>query len=102
MLDEPFSGLDPIGVDAMTEVLRERARAGVAVVFSSHQLDLVEDLCEAVAIVNRGRLVLSGDLAALRASGPRRLAVSVEGAPPGWADGAPGRARRRHRRRAAG
>jgi ABC-2 type transport system ATP-binding protein len=49
VLDEPFSGLDPLAVDVMSDVLRERAAAGVAVVFSSHQLDLVEDLCRTVA-----------------------------------------------------
>ena len=57
ILDEPFSGLDPIGTDVMSEVLAERARAGVAVIFSSHQLELVERICDRVAIVNRGRLV---------------------------------------------
>src|SRR5215216_6672994 len=50
VLDEPFSGLDPVGVDVLSEVLRERAGAGVPVVFSSHQLELVERLCDAVAI----------------------------------------------------
>ena len=85
VLDEPFSGLDPIGVDAMSEVLRERAADGCAVVFSSHQLDLVEHLCEAVAIINRGRLVMRGTMEELRAQGPRRLAVGVAGAGPGWA-----------------
>ena len=57
VLDEPFSGLDPLGVQTMTEVLRERAAAGVGVVFSSHQLDLVEEVCEDVVIVSRGRVV---------------------------------------------
>jgi ABC-2 type transport system ATP-binding protein len=85
VLDEPFSGLDPIGVDAMSEVLRERAADGCAVVFSSHQLDLVEHLCEAVAIINRGRLVMRGTMEELRAQGPRRLAVGVAGAGPAWA-----------------
>src|SRR4030095_8892447 len=51
VLDEPFSGLDPIGIATMTEILRERASAGVGVVFSSHQLDLVEDVCEDVVII---------------------------------------------------
>ena len=60
VLDEPFSGLDPIGVATMTEILRERASAGVGVVFSSHQLDLVEDVCEDVVIIARGRIVARG------------------------------------------
>ena len=55
VLDEPFSGLDPIGIATMTEVVNERAAAGVGVVFSSHQLDLVEDVCEDVVIIARGR-----------------------------------------------
>ncbi|MDY7102358.1 MAG: ATP-binding cassette domain-containing protein [Actinomycetota bacterium] len=66
VLDEPFSGLDPIGVDAMSATLRERAEHGCAVVFSSHQLDLVESLCDDVAVVHRGRSVLAGPLASVR------------------------------------
>ena len=66
VLDEPFSGLDPVGVDALSEVLLQRARAGVPVVFSSHQLDLVERLCDAVAIIHAGRLVAFGRVADLR------------------------------------
>jgi ABC-2 type transport system ATP-binding protein len=84
VLDEPFSGLDPLAVDVMSEVLRERAAAGVAVVFSSHQLDLVEGLCRTVAIVDRGRLVLEGEVAALRRQGDRRLRIAVGGGP-AWA-----------------
>ncbi|MEX0836507.1 MAG: ATP-binding cassette domain-containing protein, partial [Nitriliruptor sp.] len=57
VLDEPFSGLDPIAVDTMSAMLRERAAAGAAVVFSSHQLDLVEDLCRTVAVAAAGRVV---------------------------------------------
>ncbi len=70
VLDEPFGGLDPIAVDTMSEVLREQAAAGKAVVFSSHQLDLVEDLCEEVAIINAGRVVLSGNVERLKDSAP--------------------------------
>lgn len=73
VLDEPFSGLDPLAVDALSGVLAERVAAGVVVVFSSHQLDLVEDLCDSVAVVNRGRLVLSGRVSELKQSGGRRL-----------------------------
>jgi ABC-2 type transport system ATP-binding protein len=95
VLDEPFSGLDPVAVDALSAVLAERAAEGVTVVFSSHQLDLVEDLCDSVAIVHRGRLVLSGVVRDLkRASGRRSLNVvlepangAVEGA---WAAGVAG------------
>jgi len=91
VLDEPFSGLDPQAADLMSEVLRERSAAGVAVVFSSHQLDLVEDLCEDVAVINVGRIVLTGDLAELkRASSVRRLHVSTAGSDHGWARHLPG------------
>jgi ABC-2 type transport system ATP-binding protein len=90
VLDEPFSGLDPLGVATMSEVLRERAAAGVAVVFSSHQLDLVEEVCEDVAIISRGRVVASGRIDDLRAgSGRRHLDVEIAGAGGTWpADGA--------------
>jgi ABC-2 type transport system ATP-binding protein len=89
VLDEPFSGLDPIAVEVMSDVLRERADAGVAVVFSSHQLDLVEDLCRTVAIVDRGRLVLRGAVAELRRGGDRRLRLAVEGGGTGWTTSLP-------------
>lgn len=82
VLDEPFSGLDPIAVDTMSDVLREQAAAGKAVVFSSHQLDLVEDLCEEVAIINAGRVVVSGTVERLKDSAPiRHLELEVDGDP---------------------
>jgi ABC-2 type transport system ATP-binding protein len=90
VLDEPFSGLDPVGVDALAEVLAEQAANGVPVIFSSHQLGLVERLCEAVAIINRGRLVATGSVVDLRASdGRRRYQIEVSGAPADWADSLP-------------
>jgi ABC-2 type transport system ATP-binding protein len=79
VLDEPLAGLDPTGVDAIGEVLVEQARAGCCVLFSSHQLDLVEDICEAVTIIDHGRLVVSGAVDDLVTSGPRRLVVRVQG-----------------------
>lgn len=91
ILDEPFSGLDPVGVDALTEALRERREAGVPVVFSSHQLDLVERVCDSVGIINGGRLVAHGSVDELRArEGNRQLRVVAPDAPPGWAAGIPG------------
>jgi len=88
VLDEPFSGLDPLGTATMTAVLRERAAAGVAVLFSSHQLDLVEDVCEDVVIIARGRIVAAGEIDALkRASGRRHLDVEVAGSGGSWLDG---------------
>jgi ABC-2 type transport system ATP-binding protein len=85
VLDEPFSGLDPIAIRAMGEMLREFAAAGATVLFSSHQLDLVEDLCEDVVIIDHGRVVLAGDLEELRAAVPRRFVdVRYRGVEPNW------------------
>jgi ABC-2 type transport system ATP-binding protein len=79
LLDEPLAGLDPTGIDVIGQVLVEQARAGCCVVFSSHQLDQVEDLCETVTIIDHGRLVVTGTVDELTTSGPRRLVVRVEG-----------------------
>jgi len=91
ILDEPFSGLDPVGVDALAGVLLEQCRTGVPVIFSSHQLDLVERLCDSVGIINAGQIVATGTVGELRArEGRRQLLVGVPDAPPGWAEGLPG------------
>jgi ABC-2 type transport system ATP-binding protein len=94
VLDEPFSGLDPGGVDVMSGVLAEQARRGVPVLFSSHQLELVERVCEAVAIIKGGRLVAVGGVEELRErgrDGRPRVRVELAGAaPPGWLDSVPG------------
>jgi ABC-2 type transport system ATP-binding protein len=79
ILDEPLAGLDPSGIDAIGEVLVEQARSGCCVVFSSHQLDQVEDLCESVTIIDHGRLVVSGKVDDLATSGAPRLVVRVDG-----------------------
>jgi ABC-2 type transport system ATP-binding protein len=80
VLDEPFAGLDPLGMETMAALLRELADAGVGIVFSSHQLDLVEDVCQDVVIINQGHVVLSGRVGALKAaSGRRHLQVAVDG-----------------------
>ena len=85
VLDEPFAGLDPIAVQLLAEVLRGEAARGAAVLFSSHQLELVEDICEEVAIVDRGRVVATGNVDALtQASRRRRIELQLEGAPPQW------------------
>ncbi|HVW43276.1 MAG TPA: ATP-binding cassette domain-containing protein [Amycolatopsis sp.] len=90
VLDEPFSGLDPVAVDVMSEVLREKAATGVPVVFSSHQLDLVERLCDRVGIVRSGQMVACGSVDELRAGGAVRVIVEAPDAPPGWAGQIPG------------
>ena len=85
VLDEPFAGLDPVAVHTLAEVLRGEAARGAAVLFSSHQLELVEDICEEVAIVDHGRIVATGALGALRqASRRRRIELQLDGAPPDW------------------
>src|SRR3954469_23702326 len=91
ILDEPFSGLDPVGVDSLAEALLEQCRAGVPVVFSSHQLDLVERLCDSVGILARGRMVAVGPVAELRRrEADRLLRVVVPDAVHGWAEGLSG------------
>ena len=92
VLDEPFSGLDPVGVDVLSGVLRELADGGVPVLFSSHQLELVERLCESVAIVKDGRLVASGKVDDLRSAGAAALTVRVAVADRGeeWLAAVPG------------
>ena len=91
VLDEPLAGLDPPGIDAIGAVLVEQAKAGCCVLFSSHQLDLVENLCEAVTIIDHGRLVVSGSVDSLTTAGARRLVVRVEGDRDGaWAQCLPG------------
>jgi ABC-2 type transport system ATP-binding protein len=91
VLDEPLAGLDPAGIDVIGQVLVEQAHAGCCVLFSSHQLDLVEDLCESVAIIDHGRLVARGTVDELATQGARRLAVRVEGDRDGaWARTVPG------------
>jgi ABC-2 type transport system ATP-binding protein len=91
VLDEPFSGLDPVAVAELSESLRERARDGRTVLFSSHQLDLVQDLCEEIVMVDRGRVVLEGRVATLRASsGGRQLRLHVEGGGRDWLRAFPG------------
>ena len=91
VLDEPLSGLDPTGIDAIGQVLVDQARAGCCVLFSSHQLDLVEDLCEQVTIIDHGRLVVSGTVDELAEGGTRRLVVRVDGdRAADWAQGLTG------------
>jgi ABC-2 type transport system ATP-binding protein len=85
VLDEPFSGLDPLAMSAMSELLGEVAAAGATVVFSSHQLDLVEEICEDVVIINAGRVARVGDLTDLRAAVPQRfVTVRYRGSAPDW------------------
>jgi len=90
ILDEPFSGLDPLAVDEVVSVIAEHAARGVPVLFSSHQLDVVERLCDDLVIIAGGRVRAAGEREALRAqyAGDR---WSLEGgADTGWVRGMPG------------
>jgi ABC-2 type transport system ATP-binding protein len=85
VLDEPFAGLDPLAIAGLAELLAEVAAAGTTVLFSSHQLELVEDICEDVVIIDHGRVVRAGDLSELRAAIPQRfVTIHFDGIPPDW------------------
>ena len=85
VLDEPFAGLDPLAVRTLAGLLRAEAARGAAVLFSSHQLDLVEEICEGVAIVDHGRVVATGNIDELkRRSQRRRITLQLLDAPAGW------------------
>ncbi|HSK25679.1 MAG TPA: ATP-binding cassette domain-containing protein [Jiangellales bacterium] len=91
VLDEPFAGLDPVAVVGLSETLRRRAREGRTILFSSHQLDLVQDLCEDIVMVDHGRTVLEGRVARLRAaSGERQLRLHVDTPGRDWVRRFPG------------
>lgn len=77
VLDEPFSGLDPVAVDVMSGVLRAQADRGVPVIFSSHQLELVERLCDRVGIVSAGKLVANGTIDELRTTDRNQWQVGL-------------------------
>ena len=83
VLDEPFAGLDPVAIEELAATLRARVPAGVTVVLSSHQLDLVQDLCTEIVMIDRGRQVLAGSVAELRSSsGRRQLRLGIPHAVP--------------------
>jgi len=85
VLDEPFSGLDPLAMGAMAGLLAELTAAGATVLFSSHQLDLVEDLCEDVVIIDDGRVVRAGPLEELRTAVTQRYVdIGYRGRTPDW------------------
>ena len=90
VLDEPFSGLDPVAVDVMSAVLQEKCAAGVPVIFSSHQLELVERLCHRVGIISDGHMQAIGSVDELRCGATTQLEVHAPEAGPGWADDLPG------------
>ena len=68
VLDEPFSGLDPVNTNLLMEIILEYHKRGHTIVFSTHMMDQVEKLCERICLINRGRIVLEGELAAIKRS----------------------------------
>lgn len=90
ILDEPFSGLDPLAVDVVAGVLQERAAAGASVLFSSHQLDVVERLCDDLVIIAGGTIRAAGRRDALRAEHSARRFELVTPADTTWLRDAPG------------
>ena len=75
-LDEPFSGLDPLAVDDLADTLRKLATGGTAILFSSHQLDLVQTICQDVVVIDHGRVVLDGEVETLRHGSPYRVLIA--------------------------
>jgi ABC-2 type transport system ATP-binding protein len=90
ILDEPFSGLDPLAVDTVLTVLREQAGRGVPVLFSSHQLAVVERLCDDVVIISHGVIKASGAREELRAKYGRTRFELVADSDAGWVRDQPG------------
>ena len=81
ILDEPFSGLDPVNAQALKDTVLELRREGRTVIFSTHVMDAAERMCDAVAIISRGEVVANGTLSALKAEfgGPRRVSLQFAG-----------------------
>ncbi|GAB17840.1 putative ABC transporter ATP-binding protein [Gordonia effusa NBRC 100432] len=87
VLDEPFSGLDPVAVDVMSDVLREKANTGAPVLFSSHQLDLVQQLCDRVGVIVKGTMRAVGTVDDLRSGHGAVLEVVGPPTTLAWATG---------------
>lgn len=86
ILDEPFSGLDPVNSALLKDVLLEAHDRGKTVIFSSHRMDQVEEICQDIALINRGRLLLYGNLKQIKKSmGRQILRLSLEGNTDFWA-----------------
>ena len=82
ILDEPFSGLDPVNSQVLKDVIREQIQDGKLVIFSSHQMGYVEEFCEDIVLINHGDVVLEGNLKDIKkAYGKNRLVISFEEMP---------------------
>ena len=79
ILDEPFSGLDPVNALLLKDVVREQIAKGKIVLFSSHQMSYIEEFCDSIAIINAGKVVISGDLHEIKRAYPRdKIVVSAQ------------------------
>ena len=82
ILDEPFAGLDPINVNLLKEIVLEMSRGGCTVIFSTHRMEQVEQMCDAICLINKAHLVLHGDPKSIRREyGKNTVVVDFEGAP---------------------
>jgi ABC-2 type transport system ATP-binding protein len=92
LMDEPFTGLDPVNVGLLRAAFLELRDEGRTIVFSTHQMETAEALCDAIAIVDRGRVVVGGALAEVRrAAGATRVRIGTDGSEGvGWLTGQPG------------
>jgi ABC-2 type transport system ATP-binding protein len=80
ILDEPFSGLDPINVELLKEIVLDLKRAGKTIIFSTHQMEVAEKICDDICLLNRSRKVLEGSLREIKSSfGRNAIAVRCEG-----------------------
>ena len=80
IMDEPMTGLDPVGMDVMREVMLDLRRRGATIVLSSHQMEAVEKLCDRVALINRGEKVLDGAVSEVKARhGKNTVALAYDG-----------------------
>ena len=68
VLDEPFAGLDPVNQDFFTEIIYELQEIGITILFSAHQMNLVEELCDSIVLINNGKQILSGNLKEIKTS----------------------------------
>jgi ABC-2 type transport system ATP-binding protein len=99
IMDEPFSGLDPINVRMLKEAFLEMRGRGKTLVFSTHQMEQVEELCESIAIVDRGRVVVSGAVRDVRRAMGRQVVrlATEDGADAAWLEQLDGVRRMSHR-----
>jgi ABC-2 type transport system ATP-binding protein len=92
IMDEPFSGLDPVNVSLLKEAFLELHQQGKTIIFSTHQMEQVEELCQNIVIINKGRMVVEGNVRAVKRSAGRRvLHLAMENdSEIGWLDLVPG------------